>query len=222
MCSCELVLRQRQHREGALRYALEGPTVVPLKTRCGILRHAASHSGGARLQRAKASPRSVHWMIGCRCKALPACLGRPRAMGTPSLQLKARERPHARWSEQGDHYILHVSSWHSASSTASLGSMFCVDFFTKVESLSFSIFVGYVRPFSMRMFKDRSHLKERLDFLREWTVQAVNFLAPAGGSRSSLSHSLSWLRSHLPPPPEKSTKIIRPEYFYVILGGGYG
>ena len=27
-----------------------------------------------------------------------------------------------------------------------------------------------------------------------------------------------------PPPPrrEKNTKIIRPEYFYVILGGGYG
>ena len=27
----------------------------------------------------------------------------------------------------------------------------------------------------------------------------------------------------LPPPPrEKITKIIRPEYFYVLLGGGYG
>ena len=25
-----------------------------------------------------------------------------------------------------------------------------------------------------------------------------------------------------PPPGEKITKIIRPEYFYVILGGGYG
>ena len=27
---------------------------------------------------------------------------------------------------------------------------------------------------------------------------------------------------HIPPPREKITKIIRPEYFYVILGGGYG